>query len=163
MRCHRYAKQDVYARRSSSPSHRNLYARNCALSRSLARPFGYSHEHLMDERIRSEDRRSRRAWPSPAHSKRSDDQVTLRDCRTANRLKLRARRKAASLLSIASLLILVFPSFVGSQSLDVVLRGRVSDDTGAGLPGATVTAIDEATAILRSAPADRDGYFVLLN
>jgi carboxypeptidase family protein/TonB-dependent receptor-like protein len=69
----------------------------------------------------------------------------------------------ASVLAIASLLILLLPSFVGSQSLDVGLRGKVADDSGAGLPGAMVTAIDEATGVLRSANTDREGYFILLN
>jgi outer membrane receptor protein involved in Fe transport len=64
---------------------------------------------------------------------------------------------------MASLFILLLPSFIESQSLDVVLRGKVSDETGLGLSGATVTAIDQATGVLRSAGADRDGYFVLLN
>jgi len=76
---------------------------------------------------------------------------------------LRVGCKAGSVLSIALLLILLLASFVGSQSLDVVLRGKVSDETGAGLPGATITAIDEATGVLRSAGADREGSFVLLN
>jgi peptidoglycan hydrolase-like protein with peptidoglycan-binding domain len=66
-------------------------------------------------------------------------------------------------LSITSFLILLVPSLAGGQSLDVVLMGKVADASGAGLPGATVTATDEVTGVLRSAGADRDGYFVLLN
>ena len=121
---------------------------------------------MVDERISPESRRLGRARHSQTHSQKSDDPVTLRGRHTtsrASRTELRVGCKAGSVVSIALLLILLLASFVGSQSLDVVLRGKVSDETGAGLPGATVTAIDEATGVLRSAGADREGSFVLLN
>src|ERR1700716_2165267 len=110
----------------------------------------------MNERTRSEVCRGDRAGPSRTH--RQENESTLRRCHTA-----KSSRQASCLLSIASLFVLHFPSFVGGQSLDVVLRGKVSDQTGAGLPGATVTAIDEVTGVVRSAGADREGYFVLPN
>ena len=72
-------------------------------------------------------------------------------------------RRAAAVLSTAWLLVLlVCPSAVG-QSLDAVISGKVSDETGLGLPGATVTATDQATGVVRSASTDMAGYFVLLN
>jgi hypothetical protein len=115
----------------------------------------------MNEGIRSEACRIDRAGASPTHAPKSDE-CTFQRCHPSHHLDVRARRKIVAILSIASLSILLLPSFLGSQSLDVVLRGKVSDETGLGLPGATVIAIDEATGVLRSASADREGYFVLL-
>ena len=115
-----------------------------------------------DKRLRS-DPSGDRAGPLPTHSQKSDDELTLRRCRTTDPSELRASHKVASVLSVASLLILFLPSFTESQSLDAALRGKVSDETGLGLPGATVTAIDEMIGVLQSASADGEGYFVLLN
>ena len=67
------------------------------------------------------------------------------------------------ILAIVSILLLLAPSPVRSQSLDAVLNGKVADESGAALPGATVTATDETTGVQRSAVADREGYFALLN
>jgi len=92
-----------------------------------------------------------------------DDPCSRRRRRGARHAGLRARRKAGSVLPVASLLVLLLPSFLQSQGLDVVLKGRVSDQTGVGLPGATITALDERTGVLQSAGSDRDGHFILLN
>jgi carboxypeptidase family protein len=110
--------------------------------------------HLLNKRIGPEARRITRAAPAAHLSHGSID---------ANRPDLRARSRVGALLSIVSLLILLPCSLVGSQSLDVVLRGKVSSETGLGLAGATVTAIDEATGVVRAADADGQGYFVMLN
>jgi hypothetical protein len=64
---------------------------------------------------------------------------------------------------LGAVLVVLLPSLVGSQSVDVVLRGTVSDETGAGLEAATVTATSEGTGVIRSAITDREGSYVLLN
>ena len=73
----------------------------------------------------------------------------------------RGRRHTASVLLFASLLF--GPPVVTAQSLDAVFSGQISDATGAGLPGVTVTAIDDATGIRRASATDGEGRFVLLH
>jgi hypothetical protein len=104
----------------------------------------------MHERIRQEIHGGDRTVPQAARFR-------------VSRAVLRAGWKSGSVPSIASLLILLVPSLVGSQSVDVVLAGRVSDTTGTGLPGAMVTASDESRGIQRQAATDREGHFVLLD
>jgi len=63
--------------------------------------------------------------------------------------------------AVALLALLPLPG--RAQSLDVVLKGKVSDETGASLPGATVTATDSTTGLVRSAIVNGDGYYTVLN
>jgi hypothetical protein len=49
------------------------------------------------------------------------------------------------------------------QSLDAVVQGRISDDSGAPVPGAVITASNKATGLSRSATSDVAGHYVLLN
>jgi hypothetical protein len=64
---------------------------------------------------------------------------------------------------LGTALSVLLPSIVGSQSLDVVVRGRVSDETGASLVGATVTATNAGTGLIRAAAVDHEGYYILRN
>ena len=50
-----------------------------------------------------------------------------------------------------------------AQSLDAVLMGTLSDESAAGLPGATVTVTRDSTGVTRSAVADEAGRYVFLN
>ena len=52
---------------------------------------------------------------------------------------------------------------MSGQSLDVVLKGRISDETGGSLSGASVTASSDDLSITRSAISDSDGYYVLFS
>jgi hypothetical protein len=63
----------------------------------------------------------------------------------------------------ASLLVVAFQSIAVCQSLDAVVQGRISDDSGAAVPGAVITASNHATGFSRSATSDVAGHYVLLN
>ena len=58
---------------------------------------------------------------------------------------------------------LLLPALARAQSVDAVVVGTVFDDSGAALPGATVLAAAETTGIVRSAIADPEGRYILLN
>jgi hypothetical protein len=62
-----------------------------------------------------------------------------------------------------SLLIMAFQSIAVCQSLDAVVQGRTTDDSGAAVPGAVITATNPATGLSRSATSDVAGHYVLLN
>lgn len=66
-------------------------------------------------------------------------------------------------LILAMLVSLLLPTPAHAQSLDIVLIGRVSDETGAALPGTTVVATNEATGIARTAISDAYGRYTLFN
>ena len=53
-------------------------------------------------------------------------------------------------------------SAVGAQTNTVTLAGVVTDDTGGALPGATVTASNVATGLVRTATTDRAGRYTVL-
>ena len=71
------------------------------------------------------------------------------------------RRGGLALLGALTLALAYTPAY--AQSLDSVLTGKLSDESGAALPGATVVATQDATAVMRSAVADGGGRYVLLN
>lgn len=52
---------------------------------------------------------------------------------------------------------------VHAQSLDVVVMGRLSDESGGALPGATIAATHQATGVSRTAVSDATGRYLLLN
>jgi hypothetical protein len=54
-------------------------------------------------------------------------------------------------------------ALVCAQGVDVVLTGTVSDESGAMLPGASVTALADVTGIARTARTEADGRYVFLN
>lgn len=59
--------------------------------------------------------------------------------------------------------LLFLPALGMGQSVDVVLKGVVTDESGAVVPGATVTATNLETGLVRSATADPSGHYILLN
>jgi hypothetical protein len=68
---------------------------------------------------------------------------------------------AATLLSLA--LVVFVPSSGGGQSLHAVLTGTVPDDSGRGVPGATVSAVNGATGVRHTVLSDSDGRYALLD
>ncbi len=63
----------------------------------------------------------------------------------------------------AFLVVLLFPSLAAAQRVDAEVRGTVADDAGGALPGATVTALDRVTGVVRVATTDGDGHYTLHN
>jgi hypothetical protein len=61
-------------------------------------------------------------------------------------------------LGLAPLLLLLLPAPASAQSAGS-LRGTVSDNTGAVVPGATVTLVNEATKFTRTSPTDANGQY----
>ena len=59
------------------------------------------------------------------------------------------------------LLVLMAPAVAIAQSVDVSVRGVVTDRTGAALPGVTVTATSSETMLVRTATTDRAGLYSL--
>lgn len=59
--------------------------------------------------------------------------------------------------------VLLLPALAHAQSVDIVVIGAVSDESGAPLLGATIVATSEATGIARSAVTDAKGRYALLN
>ena len=59
------------------------------------------------------------------------------------------------------LLALFLPAPVMAQSVDVIIKGVVTDQTGAVLPGVTVTATNSQTRLVRSATSDNFGRYGL--
>jgi len=57
------------------------------------------------------------------------------------------------------LLFLVVSTWLGAQAINSTLQGRVSDTTGAVIPGAVVTAVNAATGLRRSATASAEGDY----
>jgi len=66
-------------------------------------------------------------------------------------------------LVLAVLGILCMPAHVGAQAANGTLLGNVRDETGAGVPGATVTAIEVRTNITRSAVSNETGNYTFTN
>ena len=54
------------------------------------------------------------------------------------------------------------PAVVGAQTNTVTLAGVATDDTGGALPGATVTATNTATGLVRTAVTDTAGRYAVL-
>ena len=54
------------------------------------------------------------------------------------------------------------PAVAGAQTNTVTLAGVVTDDTGGALPGATVTATNVATGLVRTATTDSAGRYTVL-
>src|SRR5438046_280902 len=74
-------------------------------------------------------------------------------------LARRYRHVAVIVLSI--LLICSNAPRLAAQTSGATLTGRVVDQTGAGVPGATVTATAPATGLARSVVTEADGIYVL--
>ena len=81
----------------------------------------------------------------------------------ASRCPRAASRVLLILLVISFLLLAVSPTAARAQDLDeVTISGRVTDQTGALLPNASVTAVLVATGVERSVTADREGRYRLI-
>ena len=61
--------------------------------------------------------------------------------------------------TVVCLLMLAAASWVGGQTVNTTLQGRVLDTTGASIPGATVTATNSATGLTRSVTASALGEY----
>src|SRR3954447_25341293 len=66
-------------------------------------------------------------------------------------------------LSVVGLLSLLSTTTVWAQLATAELNGRVTDSSGAVLPGVTVTATQTATGLVRSVTTDENGAYVLSN
>ena len=55
---------------------------------------------------------------------------------------------------------LIVPSHASAQAVTGTLLGNVTDSSGAGVPGATVTVTEVQTNISRSAVSNDAGYFI---
>ena len=68
------------------------------------------------------------------------------------------------LLSVACLLLISFPlDLRAQQSTTAALSGTISDEAGAVIPDARVTAVSTATGVERTATTNDEGYYVLPN
>ena len=68
-------------------------------------------------------------------------------------------QRALALIPLALLLLLMLPAVAGAQVLYGSLVGNVSDDTGAAVPGATVTIRNKETGTSRDATTDATGAY----
>ena len=68
-------------------------------------------------------------------------------------------QRALALIPLALLLLLTLPAAAGAQVLYGSLVGNVSDDTGAAVPGATVTIRNKETGTSRDATTDATGAY----
>jgi hypothetical protein len=64
---------------------------------------------------------------------------------------------------VGALIVLVGGITPQAQSLDAVVMGRVSDESGGTLPGATVVATQETTGLARMAVSDTAGRYLLVS
>ena len=65
--------------------------------------------------------------------------------------------------SLVAFSVLLSGAVVSAQLSTAQLSGRVTDESGAVLPGVTVTATQTATGLTRSIVTDADGTYVLTN
>src|SRR5213083_2144041 len=66
-------------------------------------------------------------------------------------------------VSLGSLVILLFAAAASAQLSTAELSGRVTDTSGAVLPGVTVTMTQTDTQAMRTAVTDADGTYVISN
>src|SRR5688500_18315529 len=64
-------------------------------------------------------------------------------------------------IAFVLLMLLTLPAAAGAQVLYGSLVGNVSDETGAAVPGATVTILNKATGVSRDATTDATGAYRL--
>ncbi|HZI63380.1 MAG TPA: carboxypeptidase-like regulatory domain-containing protein, partial [Thermoanaerobaculia bacterium] len=72
---------------------------------------------------------------------------------------MRQLRQYRTLAALAAVLALALPGALWAQSQAGNLEGRVVDSSGAALPGATVTATNDATGLTRTETSDANGQF----
>ena len=66
----------------------------------------------------------------------------------------------AGWLVLALAVVLFTPSRSAAQAANGTLLGTVTDESGAGVPGATVTATEVQTNIPRTAVSNQTGYYI---
>jgi hypothetical protein len=71
-----------------------------------------------------------------------------------------ASAHTGALVALALLVVLLVPSLAAAQAANGTLLGTVMDESGAGVPGATVTATEVQTNIPRTAVSNSTGYFI---
>ena len=80
----------------------------------------------------------------------------------AHRL-LRAGRPGLCLAALAALLVLAVPEWAAAQAANGTLIGNVRDESGAAVPGATITATETRTNIVRTAVSNETGNYIVTN
>ena len=71
-------------------------------------------------------------------------------------------KKMSFEIGMAALLLACVPGVrAQSESINATIRGRITDPTGQSVVGAAVSAVNDATAYLRSVPTGDDGYYVI--
>jgi hypothetical protein len=73
------------------------------------------------------------------------------------------RTRAATRLGLALAAMLLLPALCLAQAVKGTLLGTVTDTTGAGVPGATVTVTEVQTGLSRSATTNASGNYVFSN
>ncbi len=68
----------------------------------------------------------------------------------------------ASVLAVSATLAVPAAAFAQSQSINGTIRGRASDPSGASVAGASVTVVNRALGVSRTAQTSPDGYYTLL-
>ena len=76
---------------------------------------------------------------------------------------LHVRRLAALSVLVIALIGLCVPSTAHAQAANGTLLGNVKDESGAAVPGATITAIDVRTNISRTTVSNETGNYILTN
>ena len=71
-------------------------------------------------------------------------------------------RHFVSLVLVVVLSCIFCPTVVGAQTNTVTLAGVATDESGSVLPGATVTATNTATGLVRTAITDSAGRYTVL-
>ena len=65
-------------------------------------------------------------------------------------------------IGMAALLLACVPGVrAQSESINATIRGRITDPSGQSVVGATVSAVNDATAYARCVPTGDDGYYVI--
>src|SRR5688572_9749601 len=90
----------------------------------------------------------------------SETSLTLNRRKTA---MTRVPRTVCILASLALFAIVFAPAAATAQISTAELNGRVTDSSGAVLPGVTVTATQTATGLARTAVTDENGAYLLSN
>ena len=70
---------------------------------------------------------------------------------------------AGSIALLGLLVVLAIPTHAGAQAANGTLLGNVRDESGAAVPGATITATEVQTNIARTAVSNNTGYYIFTN
>jgi len=89
----------------------------------------------------------------------TDQYVTESDAGTAGSVQSSLFHRCRLGAVIYLLLFLTVSSWLGAQAINSTLQGRVSDTTGAVIPGTAVTAVNTGTGLKRSVTANAEGEY----